>query len=114
MRFSTLPASAQRLFLTGLLQPTVTWVSVVINVYSTTKGEAKARACAEGAVQDLGGTWTQPFTLAQEYQHLALTTGTPVGGSHSNIWKERERVWLFVVESPQGDSANLFRTSPVL
>lgn len=88
--------------MTGWLQPTVTWVSIVIDVYSTTKGEAKARACGEGAVQDLGGTWTQPFTLTQEYQHLALTSGTPIGGSHSNIWKERERVCRFVVELPQG------------
>lgn len=88
-RFST---SAQRPVLTGWLQPTVTWVSVVVDVHSATKGEAKARACGEGAVQDLGRAWTQPFTLTQVYQHLALITGTPVGGSHSNIWKEKESV----------------------
>lgn len=45
------------------MQSTGTWVSIVIDVYSTTKGEAKARACGEGAVQDLGGAWTQPLTL---------------------------------------------------
>lgn len=99
VRFSTFPASAQRPVLAGWLQPAVTWVSIVIDVYSTAKGEAKAGASWEGAVQDLGGAWTQPFALTQEYQHLALTPGTPVGGRHSNVWKGRERVRQFVVES---------------
>lgn len=31
-----------------------TWVSIVIDVYSTSQGEAKAKAFGEGAVQDLG------------------------------------------------------------
>lgn len=44
----------------------------------------------------------QSLTLTQIHQHLALSIGTPIGGSHSNIWKERERMWLLVIGSPQG------------
>lgn len=83
-----------------------TWVSIVIDVYGAAEGETKAGACGEGAVQDLGGAWTQPLALTQEHQHLALTTGTPIGGSHSNIWKERKSVAVCDRVSP-GDAASL-------
>lgn len=89
------------------MQSTGTWVSIVIDVYSTTKGEAKTRACGEGAVQDLGGAWTQPLTLTQEHQHLALTTGTPIGGGHSDIWEERRKMCLFVIGVSPGEAASL-------
>lgn len=89
------------------MQSTGTWVSIVIDVDSTTKGEAKTRACGEGAVQDLGGAWTQSLALTQEHQHLALTTGTPIGGGHSDIWKERRNVAVCDCSLPKGSCQSL-------
>ena len=51
---SASPANAQGPFLSSWRQSRGTWVSIVIDVCGTSKGEAKARACGEGAVQDLG------------------------------------------------------------
>ena len=91
LRLSVSPANAQGPFLSSWRQSRGTWVSVVIDICGTSKGEAKARACGEGAVQDLGGGWVKPLTLTQVHQHLALTAGTPVGGGYRNIWKEQQK-----------------------
>lgn len=91
LSLSVSPANAQGPFLSSWRQSRVTWVSVVIDICGTSKGEAKARACGEGAVQDLGGGWVKPLTLTQVHQHLALTAGTPIGGGYRHIWKEQQK-----------------------
>ena len=93
------PANAQGPFLSSWRQSRGTWVSVVIDICGTSKGEAKARACGEGAIQDLGGGWVKPLTLTQVHQHLALTAGTPVGGSYCNIWKEQQKGSSYLLSS---------------
>lgn len=47
---SVSPANAQGPFLSSWRQVRGTWVSVVIDICGTSKGETKARACGEGAV----------------------------------------------------------------
>lgn len=93
------PANAHGPFLSSWRQSRGTWVSVVIDICGTSKGEAKARACGEGAIQDLRGGWVKPLTLTQVHQHLALTAGTPVGGSYCNIWKEQQKGSSYLLSS---------------
>ena len=88
---SASPANAPWSLLSSWRQCRGTWVSIVIDVCGTSKGEAKGRACGKGAVQDLGGLRVKPLTLTQEHRYLALTGGTPIGGGHGNIWKEEQK-----------------------